>query len=172
MSMLEHQDHQSYSSLPQHQNNPASPLLSAFLTHASPPCLAKPSSPLFSPLLLSFVPRPRPSSVMVRLHASTLNTFIMLFIATYYFPDGRFGACGAPSQNTDLVVALSPDQYAGGANCWRHIGVHCMFSLLSSPGMKLKFSILRRPRAVRGRDGGGSVPWVRFRQHRPVSVGV
>ncbi|KAI0745534.1 RlpA-like double-psi beta-barrel-protein domain-containing protein-containing protein [Earliella scabrosa] len=48
----------------------------------------------------------------------------MLFIATYYFPNGGIGACGAPSQNTDLVVALSPNQYAGGANCWRHIGVH------------------------------------------------
>ncbi|EJF65161.1 Non-catalytic module family EXPN protein, partial [Dichomitus squalens LYAD-421 SS1] len=39
-------------------------------------------------------------------------------------PDGGLGACGAPSQNTDLVVALSADQYDGGANCWRHIGVH------------------------------------------------
>ena len=32
---------------------------------------------------------------------------------------------GARSQNSDLVVALSADQYAGGSNCWRHIGVHC-----------------------------------------------
>ncbi|KAI0674960.1 RlpA-like double-psi beta-barrel-protein domain-containing protein-containing protein [Trametes maxima] len=44
--------------------------------------------------------------------------------ATYYYPNGGTGACGAPSQNTDLVVALSADQYAGGSNCWRHIGVH------------------------------------------------
>ncbi|RDX44877.1 barwin-like endoglucanase, partial [Lentinus brumalis] len=43
--------------------------------------------------------------------------------ATYYQPNGGFGACGAPSQNSDFVVALSPSEYAGGANCWRHIGV-------------------------------------------------
>ncbi|PIL34250.1 hypothetical protein GSI_03961 [Ganoderma sinense ZZ0214-1] len=44
--------------------------------------------------------------------------------ATWYTPNGGLGACGAPSQNSDLVVALSADQYAGGSNCWRHIGVH------------------------------------------------
>ncbi len=45
--------------------------------------------------------------------------------ATYYYPNGGYGACGAPLQNTDFIVALSADQYAGGANCWRHIGVNC-----------------------------------------------
>ncbi|KAI0356135.1 hypothetical protein OH77DRAFT_1423728 [Trametes cingulata] len=44
--------------------------------------------------------------------------------ATYYTPDNNFGACGARSQNSDLVVALSADQYAGGSNCFRHIGVN------------------------------------------------
>ncbi|TFK82180.1 hypothetical protein K466DRAFT_603890 [Polyporus arcularius HHB13444] len=44
--------------------------------------------------------------------------------ATYYYPNGGYGACGAPLQNTDFIVALSADQYAGGANCWRHIGVN------------------------------------------------
>ncbi|KAI0779649.1 RlpA-like double-psi beta-barrel-protein domain-containing protein-containing protein [Fomes fomentarius] len=44
--------------------------------------------------------------------------------ATWYTPNGGIGACGAPNQNTDFVVALSADQYAGGANCWRHIGIH------------------------------------------------
>ncbi|RDX44876.1 hypothetical protein OH76DRAFT_1421115 [Lentinus brumalis] len=44
--------------------------------------------------------------------------------ATWYTPNGGLGACGAPSQNSDLVVALSADQYAGGSNCWRHIGIH------------------------------------------------
>ncbi|KAG7443396.1 uncharacterized protein BT62DRAFT_903468, partial [Guyanagaster necrorhizus] len=38
-------------------------------------------------------------------------------------PDSRYGACGAPSQNSVLVVALPPSLYADGANCWRHIGV-------------------------------------------------
>ncbi|OSD04055.1 hypothetical protein PYCCODRAFT_1424314 [Trametes coccinea BRFM310] len=44
--------------------------------------------------------------------------------ATYYYPNGGYGACGAPLQNTDYIVALSADQYANGANCWRHIGVN------------------------------------------------
>ena len=48
-----------------------------------------------------------------------------LILATYYYPNGGLGACGSPIQNTDYIVALSPDQYAGGANCYRHIGVHC-----------------------------------------------
>ncbi|KAL0945407.1 hypothetical protein HGRIS_000899 [Hohenbuehelia grisea] len=34
------------------------------------------------------------------------------------------GACGAWSKDSDHVVALSPRQYAGGDNCWRHIKIH------------------------------------------------
>ncbi|KAK0497549.1 Non-catalytic module family EXPN protein [Armillaria luteobubalina] len=44
-------------------------------------------------------------------------------IATWYQPNGRYGACGAPSQNFDLVVALPPSLYANGANCWKHLGI-------------------------------------------------
>ncbi|KAK0238328.1 RlpA-like double-psi beta-barrel-protein domain-containing protein-containing protein [Armillaria nabsnona] len=44
--------------------------------------------------------------------------------ATWYDPNGNFGACGAPMQNSDHIVALSSDQYAGGAHCWQHIGVN------------------------------------------------
>ncbi|PBK62485.1 hypothetical protein ARMSODRAFT_1024896 [Armillaria solidipes] len=44
--------------------------------------------------------------------------------ATWYTPNGGVGACGAPMQNSDHIVALSSDQYAAGAHCWKHIGVH------------------------------------------------
>ncbi|KAK0497532.1 riboflavine-aldehyde-forming enzyme [Armillaria luteobubalina] len=44
--------------------------------------------------------------------------------ATWYNPDGNFGACGAALQNSNYIVALSSDQYAGGAHCWKHIGVN------------------------------------------------
>ena len=37
--------------------------------------------------------------------------------ATYYEPAGGYGACGNVLQNTDMVVALSADQYLAGANC-------------------------------------------------------
>ncbi|RPD54027.1 hypothetical protein L227DRAFT_589083 [Lentinus tigrinus ALCF2SS1-6] len=43
---------------------------------------------------------------------------------TYYDPNDGLGACDAPLQNTDFIVALSADQYANGANCWRHIGIN------------------------------------------------
>ncbi|KAI1796501.1 RlpA-like double-psi beta-barrel-protein domain-containing protein-containing protein [Ganoderma leucocontextum] len=52
--------------------------------------------------------------------------------ATWYTPDGELGACGAPSQNSDLVVALSADQYAEGTHCWRHIGVHYQGQLVDA----------------------------------------
>ncbi|TFK83773.1 hypothetical protein K466DRAFT_554535 [Polyporus arcularius HHB13444] len=42
---------------------------------------------------------------------------------TWYQPGGAYGACGSINQNSDFVVALSPSEYAGGANCWRRIGV-------------------------------------------------
>ncbi|KAL0579486.1 hypothetical protein V5O48_002528 [Marasmius crinis-equi] len=43
--------------------------------------------------------------------------------ATWYQPNGGFGACGAPSQNSDLVVALPQGQYDGGKKCWKHLDV-------------------------------------------------
>uniref|UniRef100_D8PRC8 Spindle pole body component n=1 Tax=Schizophyllum commune (strain H4-8 / FGSC 9210) TaxID=578458 RepID=D8PRC8_SCHCM len=41
--------------------------------------------------------------------------------ATYYDPNGGYGACGQPLQNGDMIVALSSDQYLGGANCGRQL---------------------------------------------------
>ena len=38
-------------------------------------------------------------------------------LATYYDPNGGYGACGNVLQNTDMIVALSADQYLSGANC-------------------------------------------------------
>ncbi|KAK0207346.1 riboflavine-aldehyde-forming enzyme [Armillaria fumosa] len=43
--------------------------------------------------------------------------------ATWYAPNGGFGACGTPLQNSDHIVALSTAQYAGGANCGKVIRV-------------------------------------------------
>ncbi|CAL1698871.1 unnamed protein product [Somion occarium] len=39
--------------------------------------------------------------------------------ATWFHPG--LGACGAVSVDSDLVVALSPSQYANGAHCFQHI---------------------------------------------------
>ncbi|KAF7358565.1 Riboflavin-aldehyde forming enzyme [Mycena sanguinolenta] len=44
--------------------------------------------------------------------------------ATFYYPDGNVGACGAPMQNSDFVVALSSAHYDGGAHCWQHLNVN------------------------------------------------
>ncbi|KAF9029467.1 barwin-like endoglucanase [Hymenopellis radicata] len=44
--------------------------------------------------------------------------------ATYYLPNGGYGACGQKLQNSDHVVALSSAQYNNGANCGRHIKVN------------------------------------------------
>ncbi|KAF7343605.1 hypothetical protein MSAN_01981400 [Mycena sanguinolenta] len=44
-------------------------------------------------------------------------------IASYYFPDGGFGACGSPLQNSDFIVALGTDTWAGGAHCGQTINV-------------------------------------------------
>ncbi|KXN85759.1 Papain inhibitor [Leucoagaricus sp. SymC.cos] len=42
--------------------------------------------------------------------------------ATYFFPG--LGACGLQNGNQDLIVALNPADYAGGANCGRSIVVN------------------------------------------------
>ncbi|KAF8902709.1 riboflavine-aldehyde-forming enzyme [Mucidula mucida] len=44
--------------------------------------------------------------------------------ATYYYPNGGYGACGQPLQNSDHVVALASAQYSSGANCGRQIRVN------------------------------------------------
>ena len=61
-------------------------------------------------------------------YSSFLRPYSQHLSATWYYPNGNFGACGAPMQNSDHIVALSSDQYAGGAHCWQHIGVNCMFN--------------------------------------------
>ncbi|KAJ7202735.1 RlpA-like double-psi beta-barrel-protein domain-containing protein-containing protein, partial [Mycena rebaudengoi] len=38
-------------------------------------------------------------------------------------PNGGVGACGAPLQNSDFIVALSEAHYDGGAHCWQHLDV-------------------------------------------------
>ncbi|KAJ6496448.1 RlpA-like double-psi beta-barrel-protein domain-containing protein-containing protein [Mycena sanguinolenta] len=43
--------------------------------------------------------------------------------ATFYYPDGNVGACGAPMQNSDYIVALSSAHYHDGAHCWQHLNV-------------------------------------------------
>ncbi|KAI0768765.1 RlpA-like double-psi beta-barrel-protein domain-containing protein-containing protein [Trametes elegans] len=43
--------------------------------------------------------------------------------ATFYSPDGAFGACGGQSSSNDLVVALNPSAYNGGRNCGRRLGI-------------------------------------------------
>ncbi|KAF7343589.1 hypothetical protein MSAN_01979400 [Mycena sanguinolenta] len=44
-------------------------------------------------------------------------------IASYYFPDGGIGACGNALQNSDFIVALGTDTWAGGAHCGQTIDV-------------------------------------------------
>ncbi|OBZ73956.1 Allergen Asp f 7 [Grifola frondosa] len=42
--------------------------------------------------------------------------------ATFFNPG--LGACGANSVDSDHIVALSPSEFASGARCFQHIGVH------------------------------------------------
>ncbi|KAF7349768.1 Riboflavin-aldehyde forming enzyme [Mycena sanguinolenta] len=44
--------------------------------------------------------------------------------ATFYYPNGNPGACGAPMQNSDFIVALSSAHYHDGAHCWQHLNVN------------------------------------------------
>ncbi|PBK91841.1 hypothetical protein ARMGADRAFT_1166040 [Armillaria gallica] len=44
--------------------------------------------------------------------------------ATWYTPNGGLGACGAPLQNFEHIVALSSDQYAKGSTCGRRVQVY------------------------------------------------
>ncbi|KAJ7757782.1 RlpA-like double-psi beta-barrel-protein domain-containing protein-containing protein [Mycena maculata] len=46
-----------------------------------------------------------------------------IFSATFYTPNGGIGACGAPLQNSDFIMALNEAQYNGGAHCWQHLDV-------------------------------------------------
>nr|GAT51218.1 non-Catalytic module family EXPN protein [Mycena chlorophos] len=44
-------------------------------------------------------------------------------IATYYDPNGGYGACGNILENTDAVVALGPATWDGGAHCGETVSV-------------------------------------------------
>ncbi|KAJ6452682.1 RlpA-like double-psi beta-barrel-protein domain-containing protein-containing protein [Mycena vitilis] len=46
-----------------------------------------------------------------------VSSFLIHFTATYYDPNGGFGACGNTLQNTDFIVALGPAFYNAGAHC-------------------------------------------------------
>ncbi|KAJ7838184.1 riboflavine-aldehyde-forming enzyme [Mycena olivaceomarginata] len=48
------------------------------------------------------------------------RTTIFYGDATWYLPDG---ACGAPMQNSDFIVALSSAHYQSGAHCWQHLDI-------------------------------------------------
>ncbi|KAJ7494921.1 hypothetical protein FB451DRAFT_1019844, partial [Mycena latifolia] len=37
--------------------------------------------------------------------------------ATFYDPNGGFGACGSILQNSQLIAALRPNDWAGSAHC-------------------------------------------------------
>ncbi|KAK0457335.1 riboflavine-aldehyde-forming enzyme [Desarmillaria tabescens] len=43
--------------------------------------------------------------------------------ATWYTPNGNYGACGTKLQNSDNVVALSSAKYDAGAHCGKRIKV-------------------------------------------------
>ncbi|KAJ7862807.1 RlpA-like double-psi beta-barrel-protein domain-containing protein-containing protein, partial [Mycena olivaceomarginata] len=43
--------------------------------------------------------------------------------ATYYQPNGGFGACGEPLQNSDFIVALGAGHYNEGSHCGQTISV-------------------------------------------------
>ncbi|KAG7443373.1 uncharacterized protein BT62DRAFT_1034137 [Guyanagaster necrorhizus] len=60
-----------------------------------------------------------PVLAVIALSIGTVNAIIG--DATWYTPNGDYGACGAPLQNSDYIVALASNQYAGGARCWKHI---------------------------------------------------
>ncbi|KAF7342644.1 Riboflavin-aldehyde forming enzyme [Mycena sanguinolenta] len=54
----------------------------------------------------------------------TARTTYFSGLATYYNPNGNYGACGARMQNSDFIVALSPAHYHNGAHCWQHLNVN------------------------------------------------
>ncbi|KAH9946270.1 RlpA-like double-psi beta-barrel-protein domain-containing protein-containing protein [Epithele typhae] len=43
--------------------------------------------------------------------------------ARYTYYDAGKNACGSTDSNTDYVIALSPEFYNNGANCWRSVTV-------------------------------------------------
>ncbi|KAJ6619618.1 RlpA-like double-psi beta-barrel-protein domain-containing protein-containing protein [Mycena sp. CBHHK59/15] len=44
-------------------------------------------------------------------------------LATFYDPDGGFGACGSPLQNGDFIVALGTGHWDGGSHCGQTVNV-------------------------------------------------
>jgi hypothetical protein len=47
--------------------------------------------------------------------------------ATYYDPNGGFGACGSPLQNGNLIVALGTGNWDGGFHCGQTANVQCAY---------------------------------------------
>ncbi|KAL1707148.1 RlpA-like double-psi beta-barrel-protein domain-containing protein-containing protein [Schizophyllum commune] len=43
--------------------------------------------------------------------------------ATFYDPNGGYGACGKKLNNNDMIVALSSDRYQNGAHCHKKLWV-------------------------------------------------
>ncbi|KAJ7924733.1 RlpA-like double-psi beta-barrel-protein domain-containing protein-containing protein [Mycena leptocephala] len=43
--------------------------------------------------------------------------------ATFYDPNGGFGACGVPLQNGGFTVALGPGHWDGGSHCGQTVNV-------------------------------------------------
>ncbi|KAJ6479620.1 hypothetical protein C8R45DRAFT_1216183 [Mycena sanguinolenta] len=48
-------------------------------------------------------------------------------LATYYFPDGGFGACGWQIQNWGMAVAIGSGNWNGGSHCGATMTVTCDF---------------------------------------------
>ncbi|KAF7342601.1 hypothetical protein MSAN_02016800 [Mycena sanguinolenta] len=44
-------------------------------------------------------------------------------LATYYDPNGGFGACGTPLQNWDFIIALGTGHWDGGSHCGQAVNV-------------------------------------------------
>ena len=94
--------------------------------------------------------------------------------ATYYDPNGGYGACGNPLQNTDMIVALSADQYLAGANCGKQLVATCK-SLSDSSSSHCNallshstLTIILRRRQVCHRHRGRPLPWLRRQRPRPL----
>ncbi len=82
--------------------------------------------------------------------------------ATWYTPDGGHGACGTTLQNSDNIVALSNDQYAGGAHCGKVITASCRISVSNFYHWLIECSFRRRQ--VRRCHHSRSLPWMRFQR--------
>ena len=50
-------------------------------------------------------------------------------LATFYDPNGGYGACGKKLNNNDMIVALSSDRYQNGAHCTSSLAYMVVSSL-------------------------------------------